>query len=199
MSKSSRIKAFTKCLTVLIIVLLIIGVIGAVFAFTNGFQADFAVMFNGKNIANKSTVRLALGESNIFDVNALTESTCDVKIIAKASKDFEFLVDGVSHKYSKVGDLTNCFDLNVTDSSIVIVLSQHESIQTILSRKYSGSTIFVPTDKILEIDCFQMQITIADGSKVFVNFSFDNMQIDNPIPDGGMVDEIEIDKSEVVV
>lgn len=199
MSKSSEIKAFTKGLTILIIVMLIIGVVGAVFAFTNGFQADFAVMFNDKNIANKSTVRLALGESNIFKVKALTESTCDVKIIAKASRDFDFLIDGVSHKYSKVGDLTNCFDLNVTDSSIVITLPQNESIQTILSRKYRGSSIFVSKDDIVETDYFQMQITIADGSKVFVNFSFDNMQFDNPTPDGGMVDEIEIDKSEVIV
>lgn len=204
MSKSNGIHKFSKAISTVLIVLLFVGLIGAIILLTNGFQNDiptFAVMYNNENVANKSGVRLALGANSQFTVKTLTGKAqdCSVKVFSNGIHDFEFTVDGDKKSYAAEGDITDGFNISVSkDNVITITLAENASIQTVLAQKYYGTTVIVPADKITDNDYFRLQITMTSGTAVFVGFSFADMQITNPLPDS-MVRGIRLDTSEVII
>lgn len=204
MSKSNAISTFAKILAGILALLLIAGGIGAIVALTNGFQNEipaFSVEYNGKNVGNESGIRLALGETSEFTVKTLAGEPQDlsVRVIANQMHDFEFTVEGQTKHFADEGDLTEGFDIAVSqDNVICITLSENASVQTVLAEKYYGSEVVVPPEDIKAADYFRLLITTANGANVFVGFSFDEINIVNPAP-GSMVDSITLSQSGVVI
>ena len=93
-----------------------------IYRFTNGFNEEFKtfyVEYDGKQmLTSDSELILEPGEANRFDVKYTFDTeqseTKDyaVEIVPNAEQDFEYLVDGEPHLFSRVGDLSAAFDLN---------------------------------------------------------------------------------------
>ncbi len=204
MNKSNGIHKFSKVISTVLVILLCVGLIGAIISLTNGFQNDiptFAVMYNDENVANKSGVRLALGANSQFTVKTLTGKAqdCSVKVFVNEIHNFDFTIDGEKKSFAAEGDITDGFDIAVSkDNVITITLAENASIQTVLAKKHYGTTVIVPADKITDNDYFKLQITMSGGTSVFVGFSFAEIRIENPLPDS-MVQGIKLDTSEVTI
>ena len=204
MSKTNGVTTVAKVIACVLVVLLIVGVVGAVIALTNGFQNDipvFSAEYKGENVANRSGIRLALGETSEFSVKTLTGEPQDlsVKVIADERHDFEFTVEGETKHFAAEGDLTEGFDIEVSSDNVIsVTLAEDESIQTVLAKKYYGSEVVVPSDEIEDVDYFRLVIITSSGANVYVGFSFEEMHIVNPAP-GSMVDSVTLDQSGVII
>ena len=122
-SKKKKNTAVTVISCVLL-VLIVLGAVGLLLRFTNGFTEDFKSFYlvhDGERILNKQNqLLLGTGEEQSFEVHYTFEAVMDkppngysVRIVprATAETDFEFTVDGAKYLYSGEKDLTKAFDL----------------------------------------------------------------------------------------
>lgn len=148
-------KTAIKIIVYGLIVLVLLGVVGIIYKFTNGFNEDFKtfyVEYNGEKILTENTsIELAHSTAHKFNVKYTFAGSKEkpkeysVKIVPHAVSDFEFTVAEKGYVYSKVGDLTKAFNLEKKDTSFELTIPEDMSIQTALEVVY-GEAVSIPDD-----------------------------------------------------
>lgn len=118
----SKGQVAAKIIGIILVLALLAGLIAVIYKFTNGFNEDFKTFYvehEGKQILSEnSEMTFTKGKTHRFDVKYTFDTeqseTKDfsVEIVPNAEQDFEYLVDGEPHLFSRVGDLSAAFDLN---------------------------------------------------------------------------------------
>ena len=154
-----------------VLVLAVLGGIGAIAYFTSGFSTDFKTFY------------LTLGSDNIMssygglELESDQDHTFGVKYtFGKLSKiqtgysieispyvvsnDFEFVVDGEHHWYSELKDLTDCFDILYNTDSFT--LRGDLSVLGVLEHYYQRPVEILEP---LEVRCDYYTMTVYSYNK----------------------------------
>ena len=81
-----------------------------------------------------------------FDTQQSETKDYTVEIVPNAEQDFEYLVDGESHLFSRAGDPSAAFGRNKQDSYFELTLREDMTVQSVLERCHTGQTVEVPAD-----------------------------------------------------
>ena len=152
----SKGQVAAKIIGIILVLLLVAGLVAVIYKFTNGFNEDFKTFYvehDGKHILMQdSKTALDAGSTYRFDVKYTFDTqqseTKDytVEIVPNAEQDFEYLVDGESHLFSRAGDLSAAFGLNKQATYFEITTTDGMTLQSVLERCHTGQTVEVPAD-----------------------------------------------------
>lgn len=182
----------TKKIFGIIIIVLLVAVLGTgvYFAgkYTNWFKDNLSSIYlekDGKVLKDESNLILFSGSDNTFKITSLEnigfsdKNVYDVKVWTSNDKDFNYVVDGDT-KRSRNLDVTNCFDITMTKTSLTISLPEEITVESIFEKYHEGSQVSFPLE-ISEINqtekYFILQIVDVDKpSNVYLNFNFSIFQ-----------------------
>ena len=152
----SKGQTAAKVIGIVLVLLLLAGIVAVIYRFTNGFNEDFKTFYvehDGEQILSAdSKMSFKAGETYRFDVKYTFDTdkseTKDysVTIVPNAEKDFEYTVDGEPYLFSRVGDLSEAFDLNKQATYFEITTTDGMTLQSVLERCHTGQTVEVPAD-----------------------------------------------------
>ena len=152
----SKGQVAAKIIGIILVLLLVAGLVAVIYKFTNGFNEDFKTFYvehGGKQILTQdSKTALDAGSTYRFDVKYTFDTqqseTKDytVEIVPNAEQDFEYLVDGEPHLFSRAGDLSAAFGLNKQATYFEITTTDGMTLQSVLERCHTGQTVEVPAD-----------------------------------------------------
>ena len=152
----SKGQVVAKVIGIILVLALLVGLVAVIYKFTNGFNEDFKIFYvehDGKQILMQdSKTALDAGSTYRFDVKYTFDTqqseTKDytVEIVPNAEQDFEYLVDGEPHLFSRAGDLSAAFSLNKQATYFEITTTDGMTLQSVLERCHTGQTVEVPAD-----------------------------------------------------
>ena len=166
----------------IVILLVIVAVIGVFAYFTNGFTSDFKTFYvsvNGKDVmttANGYVITpqepLSVDVKYTFAFNQSETKGYSVKIVPnKTDEDFDFSVDGETHRFGDEKDLSNGFIIDKQEKSFTVT-PKSGSLQEVLQAIYSENEV-VCENKGYN-DMFTLIITSYNGeSSVKLNFALE--------------------------
>ena len=182
-----------------LLILALLGGIGFVATFTNGFTDSFKsfyVEYNGQSIMSDTQLMLPCGEELRFDTKYVFEDIGQkddykVKIVTNANSDtiFDYLVDGVPYAYLSDKDITHVFEVKLEDGYFTLTLPQGVTLQSILDKVYEGQEVEIEDSVDERNKCYYAMIVSSYDESVSyrIEFSF-NVGVAG----------IELDKSEVI-
>lgn len=168
--KSANLKV-SKVLTYILIFLVIVGVLGFVAYFTNGFTGDFKEFYvnvDGKNVlAEESGVMLSADApltANVkYTFGAFSDDISGYHLAVLPATDFDFTVDGEAHKFADEKDLSAGFE--ITEGEEEFTLTPKGSLADILKAVYPDSEIDFDKRKVpLDTDLFKVVVYSQDKS-----------------------------------
>ena len=168
--KSANLKV-SKVITYILIFLVIVGILGFVAYFTNGFSGDFKEFYvnvDGKNVlAEESGVMLAADApltANIkYTFGAFSNDISGYHLAVLPATDFDFTVDGEPHKFADEKDLSAGFE--ITEGEEEFTLTPKGSLADILKAVYPESEIEFDKRKVpLDTDLFKVVVYSQDKS-----------------------------------
>ena len=185
MSKLKTTKAITKILSYVLVFLVITGVIGFIFTFTNGFNEDFKtfyIEYEGQTILS-SDKKLVLdrGQEHKFDVkytfNFNEEEPKDYTVAIYANSDtsqsFDFTLDGDVYAYYAEGDITDAFDITIKDTYFTITIPENETIKDVLQKLYPNSVVEIPEENKNLVYPFTMVVSSYNNKVTYsIDFAF---------------------------
>lgn len=156
----------TEIISAGLIVLCIVGIVGFVAYFTNGFTGDFKTFYvniDGENVmGEKSNVLMNPNEPMKVDVKyALGFTSKDIKgykVKLAPISDFDFMVDGEVYSFAAVEDLEKGFTLVYEDEFFTI--TPKGNMQDVLQAIYPEQEVMVDPKVIPDEDLFS--ITVYD-------------------------------------
>ena len=163
-----------------VLVLAVLGGIGAVGYFTSGFTSDFQTMYlryEGENIIG-STENAEFVDDCVylyevkytFGALAKKQTGYSVKVVPYITdNDFSFTVNGEQHQYSELTDLTSCFDIAYNKESFTI--AGNAQMQTVLERYYEGATVVIDSP-MMEMHDYYTLVVYSYNKKANVQVSF---------------------------
>lgn len=167
-----------KVIAWILIILLLVGAIGAVAYFTGGFQSEFKTFY--VNVDGKDIMTTGSGYEITSD-DALTvavkytmpdaEKGYTVKVVPNPipGKDFDFSLDGEVYSFQAEKDLTKGFLIDVKEDSFTI--APKGTTQEVMEAIYPNNAVGGFDTGAYE-DMFLIVITAADGgSSVSLAFS----------------------------
>ena len=164
-----------KIIGIILVLLLVAGLVAVIYKFTNGFNEDFKTFYvehEGKQFLSAQN-DLVLEDAGVhrfdvkytFDTEQSETKDYAVEIVPNAEQDFEYLVDGEPHLFSRAGDLSAAFDLNKEETYFEITTTDGMTLQSILERCHAGQTVEVPADAEKgNAYPFQLIVTSYNGS-----------------------------------
>ena len=183
----------------ILLILALLGGIGFVATFTNGFTDSFKsfyVEYNGQSIMSDTQLMLPCGEELRFDTKYVFEDIGQkgdykVKIVTNSNSDtiFDYLVEGVPYAYLSDKDITHVFDILLEDGYFTLTLPQGVTLQSILDKVYEGQEVEIEDNVDERNKCYYAMIVSSYDESVSyrIEFSF-NVGVAG----------IELDKSEVI-
>ena len=185
MSKTKKASAVYKIISYVLIFLVITGVIGFIFTFTNGFNEDFKtfyIEYEGESILS-SDKKLVLdrGQEHRFDVkytfdfNNEESHGYNVAIYANddESNSFDFTLDGDVYAYYAEGDITSAFDITLNDTYFTITVPEEATVKDVLQKLYPNSVIEVPTEGLKMMYPFTMVVSSYNEKVTYqLDFAF---------------------------
>ena len=161
-----NVKKLTEIISAVLIVLCIVGIVGFVAYFTNGFTGDFKTFYvniDGENImGEKSNVLMNPNEPMKVDVKyALGFTSKDIKgykVKLAPISDFDFMVDGEVYSFAAVEDLEKGFTIVYEDEYFTI--TPKGNMQDVLQAIYPEHEVVVDPKAIPAEDLFS--ITVYD-------------------------------------
>ena len=149
----------TKMTTSILLTLLVVGSIGLIAHFTNGFKEDFKtfyVTYAGEDIlSEKSKLELPRGKEHRFDVTYIFEDldeesepkgySIEVVSNVEKGKEFAYTVDGEKITYVDGMYLANAFQIDKQDTYFTLTLPKDASLEKILESVYEKD-VEVPND-----------------------------------------------------
>ena len=138
-----------RIITYVLIVLLLVGAVGFVAYFTNGFSAGFKSFYakvNGDNVLDGvSEIVISQKEPLEVDVKytfgAFSKKLTGYEIEIRPAADFSFTVDGVAHSFANVEDLKEGFVIDGDEDSFTLV--PKGGLTFMLSSIFPDNTIVV--------------------------------------------------------
>lgn len=170
---------FGKFISYILILMVVIGAIGFLAYFTNGFTEDFktfSVECNGKNITTSAsgfstTVQNPLEVKVKYALSNNETSGYSLKIVpnAIAGKDFDFKLDDDVYSFQAETDLTDGFDIEYKEDSFII--KPKGGLTEILQAVYPNNVV-EDCRKYSYENMFTLIVTSYDGSQsVYLHFS----------------------------
>lgn len=171
----SKGQVAAKIIGIILVLALLAGLIAVIYKFTNGFNEDFKTFYvehEGKQFLSAQN-DLVLEDAGVhrfdvkytFDTEQSETKDYAVEIVPNAEQDFEYLVDGEPHLFSRAGDLSAAFDLNKEETYFEITTTDGMTLQSILERCHAGQTVEVPADAEKgNAYPFQLIVTSYNGS-----------------------------------
>ena len=176
-----------KIITCVLLALLLVGTVGLIAHFTNGFREDFKtfyVTYAGEDIlSEKSKLELPSGEELRFDVTYIFEGLNEetepkgysVEIVSNVEKgkEFEYTVDGEKITYVDGMYLTNAFQIDKQDTYFTLTLPEDISLEKVLESVYEKD-VEVPNDvEATESYLYTLVVSSYDESVTYhIDFSF---------------------------
>lgn len=167
----------------ILIALLFVGIVGAVFFFTNGFSTSFKTFYVVCNdtvyMTTDETMDIVPDEAYRFDVHYLFggvgEKTLgySVKVVSNTGENgsFDFIGDGETYSYASGLDLTAGFDIHKYDDYFVLVASNE--LSDILKSVYEVKSVEgVPAAVNSDSEYFMLVVTSED-EKATINIRFE--------------------------
>ncbi len=175
-------RTFAKVLGYALVALLLVGAIGLIYKFTNGFNEDFKTFYvecDGKQILTTDNKMTFVG-GNVykFDVKYTFEKNdgqakdYSVKIVPNVENDFEFTVDEAKKLYSKEKDLSAGFEIVKSDTSFEIYIDEGATVQSVLSKVYDGKSVNVPAAAEARNSMPFKLVVSSYNDKVSINIAF---------------------------
>lgn len=163
-----------------VLVLAVLGGIGAVAYFTSGFTTDFQSFYlslNGENIlGSRSGLEMVDNEEYTFEVKytfgavSKQQTGYSLKVVPFITdNDFSFTVDGEQHSYSELTDITSCFAISTRQEAFTV--SGQMTLQSVLEAYYGCGAIVI-NDPILEGHDYYTLIVYSHNKKANVQVSF---------------------------
>lgn len=165
-------KKLTEIISAVLIVLCIVGIVGFVAYFTNGFTGDFKTFYvniDGENVmGEKSNVLLNPNEPMKVDVKyALGFTSKDIKgykVKLAPISDFDFMVDGEVYSFAAVEDLEKGFTIVYEDEFFTI--TPKGNMQDVLQAIYPEQEVmvdpmFIPDEDLFSITVWDKDETIS--------------------------------------
>lgn len=184
-SKKKKNTAVTV-ISCILLVLVVLGAVGLLLRFTNGFTEDFKSFYlvhDGERILNKQNqLLLGTGEEQSFEVHYTFEAVMDnppngysVRIVprATAETDFEFTVDGAKYLYSGEKDLTKAFDIVEDEDFFTLTIPHDLNMRKVLEALYPGQTVTVPD--VLDREEYYYTLVVTsynEKSEIRIDFRF---------------------------
>lgn len=169
-----------------VLVVVLLGVIGMVFAFMNNGQKNFYVQYGDEVISYKAENKeLQKNAYNIFyckNVLAVSDETAKadnftVSVMANekvfADCDFSSMkMDGVPTNSFLATDVTAAFDITIGDGCFVLYLPETLTAETVLKKVYPDSALTgVPDINVYEKDYFFI-VVYSEMEKATVTIGF---------------------------
>ena len=148
----SKGQVAAKIIGIILVLLLVAGLVAVIYKFSNGFNEDFKTFYvehDGKQILMQdSKTALDAGSTYRFDVKYTfdTQQSETKDYTVEIVPNFEYLVDGESHLFSRAGDLSAAFGLNKQATYFEITTTDGMTLQSVLERCHTGQTVEVPAD-----------------------------------------------------
>ena len=176
-----------KIITCVLLALLLVGTVGLIAHFTNGFREDFKtfyVTYAGEDIlSEKSNLELSRGEEHRFDVTYIFEGLdaeetpkgYSVEIVSNVEKgkEFEYTVDGEKITYVDGMYLTNAFQINKQDMYFTLTLSEDISLEKVLESVYEKDVEVPNNVEATESYLYTLVVSSYDESVTYhIDFSF---------------------------
>ena len=139
---------------------------------TDGFTRTKYIVYNGQEIGGEASVELSSGE-NIFELKALPliggqESGYSVKIEADPSVNFYYRTSGGVQAFSRLGDVTEAFEIVLGENSFTLTLAEGYSLRDFLT-DYSGEEVSIESEP--QGAPFMMTVTFSEKSKSVIRFT----------------------------
>ena len=176
-----NVKKLTEIISAVLIVLCIVGIVGFVAYFTNGFTGDFKTFYvniDGENVmGEKSNVLMNPNEPMKVDVKyALGFTSKDIKgykVKLAPISDFDFMVDGETYSFAAVEDLEQGFLIEYGEESFSIT-PKGANMQELLQAIYPEHEVIVDATKIPNEDLFSITVYNKDETaSVVLNCTID--------------------------
>ena len=175
-------RTFAKIIGYGLVLLLIAAAIGFVYKFTNGFNEDFKTFYveygSRQILTTENKMTLNTGDIHRFNVKYTFDKEdaepkdYKVKIVSNMTRDFDYTVDGERYLFSKLGNLTDVFDIKKSDTYFELHLPDGLTFSKVLMAAQGGKSINVPTDALTSNPYpFRLQIS-SYNEKVTYNIDF---------------------------
>ncbi len=151
-TKTRKVRTAAKIISFVLILLLLFGIIGIIFVFTNGGNEDFKtfyLVYDGKNILT-SEIRMdfEVGRLHRFDVKYTFDigeqaepREYNVKIIANTDVGFNYMVDGVPQNWKGEKEITKAFELAKEPTYFTLNLPAEFTTKDALQNLYSDKDV----------------------------------------------------------
>ena len=168
--KSANLKV-SKVLTYILIFLVIVGVLGFVAYFTNGFTGDFKEFYvnvDGKNVLSETKGVMLAADAPLcanvkYTFGAVSKDISGYHLAVLPATDFDFTVDGEPHKFADEKDLSAGFE--ITEGEEEFTLTPKGSLVEMLQAVYPDSEIVLDKSKVpIDVDLFKVVVYSEDKS-----------------------------------
>ncbi len=167
-------KKAAKIIAFILIILLLAGAIGLIFALTNGFTEDFKEFYltcgDEKIMAQESKRNFKNGGTYTFGVNYVFETGVtepkeySVRIVSNAEKTFSYTVDGQTLAFKGGEDYSAAFALKKDEGAFTFTIPK-EGITEAISKHYSGKPVEVKNPDLLKDGYFFSIIVTSYNEK----------------------------------
>ena len=171
----------TILITSILLALLLVGTVGLIAHFTNGFKENFKtfyITYAGEDIlSEKSKLDLPRGEEHRFDVTYIFEDLDEesepkeysIEVVSNVGKgkEFAYIVDGEKIMYVDGMYLTNAFEIDKQDTYFTLTLPKDISLEKILESVYEKDVEVSSDVETMEPYLYTLVVTSYDESVTY--------------------------------
>ena len=181
-------RVFARIIGYGLALLLVAAAIGFVYKYTNGFNEDFKTFYieygSRQILTTENKMTLKSNDIHHFDVKYTFDKEGDepkdykLKIIPNMTRDFDYSVDGENYRFSKLGDLTDVFDLEKGDTYFELYLHAGTTFGEVLRMAQGGSKVIVSKSALMNNPYpFRIQVSSYNGSITYnIDFTIDDIE-----------------------
>ena len=161
-----------------LVLLLLVGIVGFVFKYTNGFTENFKTVYvecDGKMLSASNSEETLKPKAYRFDVKSAVDIKetkpveYSVKITPSKSIDFEFIINGETHKWHDIEDISEAFNITLEPYYFTFDLSGYADINSLFEVLYKNSNITLPKG-LSERYLFTLEVTASEKIICRINF-----------------------------
>lgn len=181
MSKRKSTNDFSIILSSFIILLLVVGVVGFLFIFTENFTTplkNFYVTCGNDNfISDRENFDIVVGKEYKFEITTnINVSGTDAKYIVSvvpnetSTTTFSYSVDGMEYNYFEIGTLTKCF--TITTCNDYFTFKAQSDLLDML-KLYHGTDAVENVPTAIDSDLPYFRLVVQSGDKTeTININF---------------------------
>lgn len=181
MSKRKSTNDFSTILSSFIILLLVVGVVGFLFIFTENFTTPLKNFYvtcgNDDFISDRENFDIVVGKEYKFEITTnINVSGTDTKYIVSvvpnetSTTTFSYNVDGTEYNFADLESLIKGFSVSAYDD--YFILTANMDLPDILQLYYPSATLEnVPIAIDSDIPYFRLVVSSADNSET-ININF---------------------------